>query len=237
MRIAICDDEAAGRELLRKYLEEWGKDKGEHIETVCFSSAESFLFSWEDDRSYDLLVLDIEMGEMNGMELAKRLRQDSDEIPILFVTGYEQYMAQGYEVSAIHYLLKPLDKGKLITVLDRLHKRQPVEERIVFPTDKGPVSLSLSTIWFIEASGHYCLVNTEDASFLVTRSISELETEFQDREELVRCHRSYLVNLKHVQAIVKAEVILDDRRRLPMSRSAGKSVNERFIKYYSGRRD
>lgn len=221
---------------MTKYLEEWGKRKGERIETMCFSSAENFLFSWEEDKAYDLLVLDIEMGRMNGMELAKRLRRDSDEIPILFVTGYEQYMAQGYEVSAIHYLLKPLDEGKLISVLDRLHKRRPAEERSVFPTDKGPVSLSLSSIWFIEASGHYCNLSTEAENYLVTKSISELQADFLGREELVRCHRSYLVNLQHVQAIVKAEVILDDRRRLPMSRSAAKNVNEQFIRYYGGQR-
>lgn len=74
-----------------------------------------------ENRRMRIAVCDDEMGDLNGMELAKQIRQTDEQIPILFITGYEEYMAQGYEVSALHYLLKPVNREKLFAVLDRLH--------------------------------------------------------------------------------------------------------------------
>lgn len=114
MRIAICDDEEAQRLLLKKYLEEWAFQNKVILETEQFVSGESFLFGWEDDRDYDLLVFDIEMGRMSGMDLAAAIRKKDEEIPILFVTGYDKYMLQGFEVAALHYLLKPVNPEKFL---------------------------------------------------------------------------------------------------------------------------
>ena len=122
MRIAICDDEEAQRALVEKYLREWSEIHSIALEAVAFSNAEQFLFVWEEDKLYDLLILDIEMGKISGMDLARRIREENEEIPIIFITGYENYMAQGYEVFAMQYLLKPMYKDKLFTVLDRLQK-------------------------------------------------------------------------------------------------------------------
>ena len=104
MRIAICDDEKAQRSLITKYLQEWARENGQILELSEFPDAESLLFCWEDEKRFDLLILDIEMGALSGMELAERIRRENEDIPILFITGYETYMAQGYEVSAIQYL-------------------------------------------------------------------------------------------------------------------------------------
>lgn len=106
MRIGICDDEAAQRQLIPKYIQEWAKERRVRLETVLFASAENVLFCLEDDPVFDLLILDIEMGSVNGIELAGRLRKNGSDVPILFVTGYEQYMAQGYEVFG-----SPVDRG------------------------------------------------------------------------------------------------------------------------------
>ena len=84
MRIAICDDEEAQRELLAKYIQEWAKEQQLLIELVPFCDAESFLFHWEDNKNFDLLVLDIEMGNLSGMDLAMKLRDRGEEVPVLF---------------------------------------------------------------------------------------------------------------------------------------------------------
>lgn len=234
MRIAICDDEKAQRQLLKKYLEEWAAQNKVILETQQFSSGEGFLFSWEDDRDYDLLVFDIEMGELSGMELAAAIREKDDEIPILFVTGYDRYMLQGFEVSALHYLLKPVSREKLFGVLDRLKIKRKQEEKLFFHTEKGPLSLPLSRIWYIEARAHQCVLYTEEEEYTLRASIGEIVRQLGGRKEFVRCHRSYLVNLHHISAIVKPELILDDKRRLPVSRSAEKEVNRLFIEIFKG---
>lgn len=237
MRIAICDDEEVQRLLLQKYVEEWAQGSKVPLETRLFTSGENFWFAWEDDREYDLLIFDIEMGQLNGMELAADIRKKDDEIPILFVTGYDSYMAQGFEVAALHYLLKPLRKEKLFEVLDKFNKlrmKKDQEEKLLFRTEQGPLSLPVSKIWYIEARAHQCILYTEDESHILCTSISEMAANLCNRQEFVRCHRSYIVNIQHVSAIVKPELVLDDKRRVPVSRSAEKEVNQVFINLYRG---
>lgn len=236
MRIAICDDEEAQRLLLQKYVEEWAQENGIHLETRLFVSGENFWFAWEDDSAYDLLVFDIEMGKLSGMELAAQIRRKDEEIPILFVTGYDSYMAQGFEVAALHYLLKPLRKEKFFAVLDKFNRirRRTQEEKILFRTEEGPLSLPASKIWYIEAMAHQCVLYTEDASHVLCSSIGEMVKQLCGRQEFVRCHRSYLVNMQHISALVKPELVLDDGRRLPVSRSAEKAVGQAFIGLYKG---
>lgn len=234
MRIAICDDEAVQQQMLRKYLEEWTQMRGEMLETALFMSGESFLFAWEDDKAFDLLILDIEMGQLNGVELAAKIRRQDENIPILFVTGYERYMAQGYEVAALHYLLKPLHKEKLFEVLDKVQKRGKKEEKLLLQTDRGPVSMPLSKIWYVEARAHQCVLYTEEEEYTLYSGISEITELLGNYREFVRCHRSYVVNVRHVLAAVKSELVLDDKRRLPVSRSSEKRVKQTFMDIFKG---
>lgn len=233
MRVAICEDEEAQRLLLQSCLKEWAEGNHIMLETTPFPDGESFLFAWADDRAYDLLILDIEMGKLNGMDLAAHIRRQDEDIPILFITGYMQYMPLGFEVSALHYLLKPFDKNKLFQILDRL-KEKKQEDRLLFHTDKGRLSLPLSRLWYVEAKAHRCILYTRDEEYLVSSSFGEMEKYLGSHREIIRCHRSYLVNMSHISAIIQSELFMDDKRRLPVSRSAEKRVNEAFIKFYKG---
>lgn len=235
MRVAICDDEEVQQRLIEKYLREWAEKSGKRMEAIAFPSAESFLFHWEDDKEYDLLILDIEMGNINGMELALRLRARNEEIPILFVSGYEHYMAQGYEVSALHYLMKPLHKEKLFQVLDRLKKEKKPEEKLRFQAEEGTLAVPVSDIWYIEAADHRCILVTTERQYEVRQSFGELKKLLEGKRGMVVCHRSYIVNLQHVSAVMKAELVMDNHVRIPVSRSAVKQVNEAFIRNYTGR--
>lgn len=231
MKIAICDDEEAQRMLLSDYLTEWGKSRENLPEIFCFSSGESLLFSWEDE-IFDLLILDIEMGDLSGMELAGKIRKENEEIPILFITGYEKYMAQGYDVAALHYLLKPVKKEKLFEVMDGLSKKKKPEEKLIFPTAEGHLLLPASQIWYVEAMGHDCLLCTAEDKKQIRMSMGDAIKLLGGQKGFVQCHRSYMVNLQHISAIVRAEIVLDDGTRLPVSRRAQKEVNEAFIRNY-----
>lgn len=232
MKIAICDDEKSEQQLLCQYVAEWAAKKGSTIEIRCFDSAESFLFSWEDEKDYQLLILDVEMGKMNGMELAQKLRETDREIPILFVTGYDDYMQYGYDVAALHYLVKPVDKLKFFSVLDRLPKKQGTVQKIYLQTDDGSVSIPLSEIWYVEAEGHRCVLHTQSGTALLKESISNVEKLLEDYASVIKCHRSYLVNLEHISVVLKDELILDNQGRVPLSRNLRKAVNEAFIRCY-----
>ncbi len=232
MHIAVCDDEEVQRKLIIKYLREWAKAQDKLIEITEFSSGEGLLFRWEDEKGFDLLILDIEMGSLSGIELAKKIRIENEDIPILFITGYETYMAQGYEVSAIQYLLKPLSKEKLFIVLDKLQRHTKPEAKLTFHTEDRILLLTPSEIWFAEAQGHYSLLCTSHGSYLLRHSITELSKTLEGQKGFVRCHRSYLVNLRHISAITRNEIVMDDSKTLPISRSAYQMVNEAFLKNY-----
>ena len=91
IRTAICDDELTDREVVSQYLTRWAKEHGHTITLSMFSSAESFLFKFEDNKAYDLLLLDVEMSEINGVELAGRIRRVNREVQIIFISGYSDY--------------------------------------------------------------------------------------------------------------------------------------------------
>ena len=232
MRVAICDDEQVQCHLLTKELKVWAKEQSIILEVVPFCDAESFLFQWEDDKEYDLLILDIEMGKSNGMELARQLRDAGEKVPILFVTGYETYMSQGYEVEALHYLLKPLKREKLFEVMERLQKTQKTEKKLVFTSEEGKIFLSPSKIWYVEAAGHWCMLTTSNDKYKLKCSMSDMRSLLKTEAHIIDVHRSFLVNLQYVASITKQELILDNGERIPLSRSKIKEVNEAFIKYY-----
>ena len=105
--IAVCDDSEADRRYLSGQVSHWAREAGHTAEIVAFDSAESFLFRYAEKNDYDILLLDIEMGEMDGVTMAKTLRRGNDTVQIVFITGYSEYIAEGYEVDALHYLMKP----------------------------------------------------------------------------------------------------------------------------------
>lgn len=234
MKIAIVDDEADEQEILAKYIREWAKAKKLLVEFACFASSEAFLFSWEDDKGYALLVLDIEMGGISGLELAKKIRLQDEAIPILFVTGYDEYMQYGYDVAALHYLLKPVQKEKLFQVLDKLGEREESQLCLIVGVGNEVRRVPFSAIFYVEADGHGSILHTANEAVAVRESFGEIE-KLLSTEEAVKCHRAYLVNLRYVSAIRGAELILDHGERLPIARSRMKDVQAAFLRYYKDR--
>ncbi len=144
--IAICDDSGADREYIAGLVDGWAAESGSDVKASLFSSAESFMFGYAEKNDYDILLLDIEMGETDGVTMAKKLRKTNTTVQIIFVTGYSDYIAEGYEVAALHYLMKPVNKEKLFEVLyraaDKIKKNErfyflnPAERQCVFPYTK-----------------------------------------------------------------------------------------------------
>ncbi|MCD8326248.1 MAG: LytTR family DNA-binding domain-containing protein [Lachnospiraceae bacterium] len=237
MKIGICDDEKSTREYLEKISKEWGPERGVPVETVCFADAERFLFAWEECRDFDVLLLDIEMGRMNGMELAGRIRESDEDAAIIFITGYDEYIGQGYEVAALHYLMKPVAKERLWQVLDRAYaglRRKGIREVFEAADLPGMVTITLEDIWYVEAFAHDCAVYLKNRDYRVRRSIGEMEKLFSEKGlSFVRTHRSYLVNLKYVSSVWKEDVMLDDGRRVPLSRRMRQQVNEEFVRCFA----
>lgn len=232
MKIAIVDDEASEREILARYIGEWVAAKKELAEFCHFDRSESFLFSWEDDKDYGLLVLDIEMGGMSGLELAKKIRLEDRELPILFVTGYDEYMQYGYDVSALHYLIKPVSKERMFQALNKLSEKEDAAKILILHSENEVRRISINQILYVEAAGHGSVLHTADEAIRLKESFGEMEKQVLPTGEAVKCHRAYLVNLRFVAAVRSVDLILDNGESLPISRSRMKSVQQEFMRYY-----
>lgn len=235
-RIAIVDDSNIDAEYVQSILRAWAQDRRASVQMRRFNSAESFLFRYADDKDWDILLLDIEMGAMDGVSLAKKIRQENDSVQIVFVTGFADYISEGYEVSALHYLMKPVKQDKLFAVLDRaVAAIQKTERVILLPVGGEMLRLPVGQVQYVEAFSHTVAIVTDADMIHVKMSITEIEKMLGD--DFARCHRSYLVGLKHIARLSKTEVILDSGKILPLSRSAAASVHKAFIAYYTGEKD
>ena len=232
LTIAICDDNEKQISELRRLLDEWSADKPFALSIEEYISAEGFLFSYSD-KPCDLLLLDIEMRGLNGMELAKRLRSNGDMLPIVFITGYSDYIAEGYDVEALHYLLKPVAKQKLFAVLDKyVEKRSVKADELLIETADGATHISDDRITYIEAFGRKTALHLSDDTIIdCTMSISKFSA--MQVNGFVSSHRSYIVNLRYIRTIGRTALILDSGEEIPLSRRLYSEVNRRFIEFYT----
>lgn len=245
MKIAIVEDEKEHAGLLSSYLEQWGQTGGSVPEIKRYESAEAFLFAWEEEQDFSAVFLDIQMGKMNGLELAKRIRRDDRSVGIIFTTGIADYLQEGYEVEALHYLIKPISPEKVRQCMDRIAQRERKERPcLCIKLEAGVWRVETERIWWISALRHNVVICVEKAErnecFLRQEALNgfgELEEALRSDESFLRCHRSYLVNLSHVRRIEKADVVMDNGDRIPLSRRLYKEVNERFIRYFTERRN
>lgn len=235
VNFAICDDENKELEYLTSIIDEWGNLICNTVQIKRFSSAESFLFDYEESRSFDILLLDIQMKELDGISLAQKIRQTDTRAQIIFITGFDEYMGKGYDVAALHYLLKPVKKEKLFEVLNKaaenLHKS---ESYCIFDTESGTRKIAVSDIIYIEAFGHSSQIICKNERFKIKQPISSIAARLGT--DFVFCHRSYLVSLAAVSSITKTEVCLDSEEKIPLSRRLYGKINEEFIRFYKEKR-
>lgn len=233
MRLAYCDDEEIQLEYMQRLAEHWAKQMGVSLTYCAYKSAEELLFENTEGYPFDLLILDIDMQGMSGMELARKIRTKDDKIPILFLTNKREYVFEGYEVQALRYLLKPISEEKLFPLLNEVctAAREEVQSLIV-SSDGEHCKIAVSDILYLEADGHYVRIHTVKRDYMVKRAFTELSGELADG--FVLTHRSYLVHLLHVERVQRAECILSDGSSVPVSRNSYKALNEAFIRYWKG---
>lgn len=226
-RLAICDDNEADCHYIEKLVQKWAQEKQVFVKVDNFPSAESFLFHYEAQKDYDILLLDIEMGQMDGVQLAKQIRRENEAVQIIFITGYSEYIAEGYEVAALHYLMKPVGSQKLAQVLNRAVEKLAKNERMLYVEQAGEmVRIPLYEIRYLEVQKNYVTVHGKQ-EYTVKKTLAEFEKELDER--FFRTGRSYIVNLTYVQRVTKTEVLLTDSIGVPISRGMYEAVNKAII--------
>ena len=228
-RVAIVDDSSVDAAFVEDILNTWAQDRQAGVQAQRFTSAEKFLFRYADDKDWDILLLDIEMGAMDGVTMAKRVRQDNEAVQIVFITGYSDYISEGYEVAALHYLMKPVNREKLMMVLDRAMEKRKQEERCLNLEAYGEmVRIPFYEIRYLDVHQNYVTVHAK-ADYTVKRTLGDFEKELDER--FFRVGRGMILNLKYIQRVTKTEVRLSDGTVLPLPRGAYESLNRAIIQH------
>lgn len=226
-KIAICDDCEADRRYVLNLAESWAAACGHTVQPTAFSSAEEFLFHYADENDFDILLLDIEMGKLDGVSLAKQLRRENDTVQIVFITGYSDYIAEGYEVAALHYLMKPVREEKLWETLNRAVEKLAKNERVLSLETGGElVRVPIYRIRYAEVSGNYVTIHAQ-TDVTVKMTLGELEHRLDER--FYRAGRSVIVNLTQISRVTKSEIRLSDGTAIPLPRGAYDGVNRAII--------
>ena len=227
MKIAICDDSAVDRDYTAGMVEAWARDRGILLILRKFPSAEAFLFQYAEEKDWDILLLDIEMGALDGVSMAKTVRKENEVVQIVFLTGYSDYIAEGYEVAALHYLMKPIKSEKLRVVLDRAAEKRKQQDRCLNLELSGEmVRLPFYEIRYLEVRQNYVTLHAK-REYTVKRTLGEFEKELDQR--FFRVGRSLILNLKDVRRVTRTEVRLSDGTVLPLPRGAYEPLNRAII--------
>ena len=225
--MGICDDSAADRDYLTRLVCRWAVARGHTVRVEPFLSAESFLFHYAEKGDYDILLLDIELGAMDGVSLAKKIRRENETVQIIFITGYSDYISEGYEVAALHYLMKPVKEEKLFSVLDRAAEKAAKNEKVLTFTVSGElIRVPIHQIRWAEVMGNYVTIHAA-GELSVKMTLGALEKELDER--FFRVGRSALVNLTQISRVTKGEIKLLSGESIPLPRGAYEAVNRAII--------
>ena len=230
MRIAVCDDEEVFRTQEKELIDKLAGSIDVIVD--AYSDGRKLLEAF-DKNPYDVLFLDIEMPAMDGITLAKKLRERSDSIYIVFLTGHVEYALEGYEVNALRYLTKPVQEDKLREVLRFVMDQSTSKRQILIKVDGDEMLINVSDIIYLEAQNQYVMLYTTGGEYLVRYNIGDFEEQLKN-DGFFRVHRGYLVSLAKVKKLVKSEVLMespDGEVSLPVSRSNVKPLKEALYAY------
>ena len=239
MTIVVCEDEQRYRIAIEQSIQRWQTTAAHmDVELRHFSSSEDFLESWERLSDIDLLFVDIQFpGEMNGVELAHRIREANQDVTIVFCTNYGEYVYEGYTVNALRYLKKPVNDKDIFFccsyVYNRLANRR---DRVltVFSAGKRYV-LRHAEIRFIEARNHnvYISFTAKTEPIRISARLEDIQNSLP-KETFVLCHRSYIVNVAHIRMLTRTNCRLSSGEIIPISRTYADDINRAFDRYHQG---
>ena len=233
MRIAICDDERALAVQVGQLAGRWGAERNCPCSVRAFASGEELLFETAGSYPFDLILLDIDLGsgKLGGLGLARRIRETDRRVALAFLTNYPDHVFEGYEVAALRYLMKPVTEENLFPLLNlALERIGRVSRYLVLEVDGEQRRVEEDSIVYLEACGHAVLMETVTGPITVKAAFSNLA--HQLGTDFVPTHRSFLVNLRHVERVGRDQCLLEGGRSVPVSRGAWKKLNRAFIDYY-----
>ena len=234
MRVIIVEDETDSIEALKSHFATYGAENNCAFSIEVHRDAVSFLAAYRP--GYDLILFDIEMPYLNGMEGARKLREMDPYVPIVFVTNMSQYAVKGYSVGAVDFILKPAGYFEFKIMLDRVRRNLALaEDKIIQVSSNGILRhLRASHIRYVEVYRHRLTFHTTEGEVDAWGSLSDVEKQLLE-DGFLRCNNGFLVNLKYVDYVEKEEVVLGEDR-IPISHLRRKDFVQKLAHWIGQRR-
>ena len=232
MRVVVVDDEKKMRDEIADYLKTFEKEQKVSVIAQVYESPEDFLEHYQKDA--DLILLDVEMPGMDGISLARRIRQDDKEVLLMFITNMAQYALHGYEVEAIDYVIKPLGYQEFALKMKKAMRYMGRHEKkqMMLQTTDGIQPVAIENILYVEVIRHYLQYHTTGQVYEVRGAMKEAEEELE-RYHFDRCNQSYLVNLAKV-ACLHGNTVTVGSDQLPISRNKKTAFVDALTRYIGG---
>ena len=230
--IAVAEDDPESREKLKGYLDRFQREKNIELETSFFADG---LDLTDDYRPvFQVLLLDIEMPHLDGLEAARRIREVDQDAVILFITNMARYAIRGYEVQAMDFVLKPVSYFAFAMKMDKAlamvtSRRQ---DGLLVTTEDGIRKVAASDITFLEMQSHRLLIHTTEGTFTSRETLQAMEEKLRGHG-FVRCNKGYLVNLKQI-SLVKKDTVIVGGQELLISRRKKEEFMKALTDYYGG---
>ena len=232
MKIAICDDEIEYLDIIANQIEKWAKSHNIQVTLYRFTNGDDLLLSHKTE-CMDLILLDIVMPLLNGIDTVRELRNDNQMIPVIFLTSSKEFAVESYDVKAFHYMLKPVVEEKLFAVLDDFLKTLKMPTEIFLAqTSMGFCKIVFSDVDYLEAQNKEVNVYLCNGTVIAIRELfSKCEDIFSLEKGFFKCHRSYIVNLNHVEQFTKTEIATNNNATIPISRNRYVEFKETYFNH------
>lgn len=229
--IALCDDSQYDLDILTDYLAELKKERLP-IETTVLKNGEELIDLHKRGHRFDLLILDMFMKPINGIETAEGIRRYDETVPILIVTATEKFAVDGYKVNARRYLLKPVDKEDFLNEVRQVLNRseQMNEKYFTFTGDSGVTKVPIQDICYFESEVRTITLVTEEERYEFSGKISEI-AEQMIPYHFFRAHKSFVINFENVRNVYKDVITMKDGNQVPLSKHKAKDFRRSFLEY------
>ena len=231
IRIALCDDEQNILNEVSQHINSYAEKKGEDIELFCFDSAGALENALDDEKTFDIFVLDIYIGEDIGTALAKSIRKRGIESPIVFLTTSIEHAPESFETGTLRYLIKPINPGKFYEAMEAAFSQaEKVGERLIkFKTENGMESINANHILYSEAHDHYQYVMLDKGRQIKVRmTVSELFMTLMKNGGFVRVGSAYIINLRNIRNVSTSQVHLYNNVTIPIPRGKHAELKKAF---------
>ena len=231
MKVFICDDDLEDIARLKTLIDEYARKNHMEFAVSGYRSGVKMLDAIRKGKTVDIIFLDINMDAMDGLTVAKRIRERLEDVPIILVTSFMSFALDGYKVRASRFLIKDdLDRTFSECMDDICNELQRRSKTICCDCVEGNIRLKTSEIILIETEGHKCLIQLKDRTYQIYEKLEELEERLK-AQGFLRTHKSFLVNMEHIRNINSYILTLDNDRQISVPKARYKQVKQEYTLY------